>query len=343
MNTSQFDSSSPLGALQQAPTQQVGMTLAEIAYAEPQNIARQLAYPYYATAGAWTLQWLGVSAGNQMYVCRNQNSGQWAVVIRGSVTDPFEESFWIDWFEQDLTALHMVDFPYDKERGGKIAWGTKEGLYDLLGMRDAIHQETLVEFLSQRVSPEPLSVVVIGHSLGGSLASVLAPALYELIWKPKGISSSILMPLTFAAPTAGDTRFARYVEELFGGYPFRYENSLDAIPHAWSLSGLDWILASYQPAPQISDILYGLVDTTWWILYEGNYRYKQPGSGIIAPGTLQNYYWWFEEAGYQHSGETYLRMYKAPTVHFPLPPKSPIIGVEWRKQRAALRSAASKE
>jgi len=323
--------------------QQVGMTLAEIAYADPTCIKAQLAYPHYAGKGVYKLRWLGVTEGNLMYVCKAVNIDQWVVVVRGSETDPLTEAFWIDWFEQDLTALIQVPLPFgqDYNGGAAIAWGTEQGLGDLIGMQDVLSpsQLTLVQFLEQNASFETGNIVVIGHSLGGCLASVLAPYLYETLGRPRGVSSDCLLPITFAAPTAGDANFAAYVENLFAGYPFRFENSQDVIPHAWSLNGLNWVLGSFDPSPQISWFFYSLVDGIWEWLYQFQYDYTQPGPGVITPGKVQGYYWWFEEAGFQHSGETYLGMYGAPTVHFPLPPKSPQTLPHPRPRRPELTQA----
>ena len=47
-------------------------------------------------------------------------------------------------------------------------------------------------------------------------------------------------------------------------------------------------------------------------------------------------YWWFEEAGYQHLGKTYLHLYGAPSVIFPYPPKSPVTGVMLRRGRPVI-------
>ncbi|QJW99981.1 lipase family protein [Frigoriglobus tundricola] len=295
-------------------TKQVGMTLAYIAYAEPQNIPVQLSYPHYAGGGAYRLRWLGVTAGNQVYVCQQPGVDQWVVAIRGSATDPLTEQFWIDWFVEDLTVLHQVPFPYGQQynNGAMISWGTEQGLFDIAGMTDTRTGASLVEFLQQNVSFSPGSLVVTGHSLGGCLASAVAAYIYETIGRPSGHSSSAILPVTFAAPTAGDAAFANYVAGLFDGYPFRFENSLDIAPRGWTLSGLDWVLNSYQPAPQISDFFYGLVDSVWWMLYEGGFNYTQPGAGVVDQGTLVPEFWWFREAGDQHSGETYLSMYGAP-------------------------------
>jgi hypothetical protein len=316
-------------------TKQVGMTLAEIAYAEPQNIPAQLAYPYYAGGGRYRLQWLGVTAGNQVYVCRQPGVDQWVVAIRGSASDPLTEQFWIDWFVEDLPVVHQVPFPYGRQynNGALIAWGTEQGLLDIAGMTDARTGLSLVEYLQRNAVFAPGSIVVTGHSLGGCLASVVAPYIYETIGRPNGHSSDAILPITFAAPTAGDIAFAKYVSGLFDGYPFRFENSLDIAPRCWTLAGLDWILNTYQPAPLISDFFYGVIDAVWWLLYEGGFNYTQPGAGVVDLGKLIPEYWWFMEAGYQHSGETYLSMYGAPPVIFPVPPKgSPL---RLRKQRPA--------
>jgi hypothetical protein len=58
-----------------------------------------------------------------------------------------------------------------------------------------------------------------------------------------------------------------------------------------------------------------------WVEY-WDFNFTQPGTGIVGQGQLGSYYWWFEEAGYQHHTSTYLGLYKAPPVTFPLPPPS---------------------
>lgn len=317
--------------------EQVGMTLAEIAYAEPRYLTRQLAYRYYATKGQWALKWLGVSAGNQMYVAQNGAAEQWVVAIRGSMTDPSSEAFWIDWFEEDLQILETEPLPFANVTGALITWGAFDGFSDLISMKDAATGQTLLQFLSNNVVLDTLSIVVLGHSLGGCLASVLAPYLYEALCKPQNKPPDCIVPLSFAAPTAGNEQFSTYLENLFYGYPFRYVNDQDVAPHSWSLNGLDWVMNSYDPAPKISDFFYGLVDALWWVLYSGNYNYQQPGPPDSVAGQLQGYYWWFEEAGYQHAGETYLKLYGVPPVVFPYPPHSPLIGVIPRRQRPPIK------
>lgn len=321
-------------------TKQVGMTLAEIAYSEPQNIQAQLSYPGYATGGNWSLEWLGVSPGNQMYVCKVPNLDQWCIVIRGSDTDPYSEAFWIDWFMEDPDVLFQYPLPFNN--GGNnplISGGALQGFNDLLGMTDVRSGQTLVQYLQDHAIIDMDSIVVIGHSLGGCLASVLAPYLYEILAAPANKPANCILPVTFAAPTAGDINFANYVDGLFDNCPWRCMNALDIVPHSWSLEGLNWILNTYQNGPQIPDLIWGLVDTMYGMLYEGNYNYTQPGPGNIDSAGIYGSSWWFIEAGHQHSGETYLMMYHAPAVCFPLPPKAYHVGLLPRRQKMMAQKA----
>ncbi len=182
---------------------------------------------------------------------------------------------------------------------------------------------TLAQYVAQ-LPLAPGKLWVTGHSLGGCLASVLAPYLYEAVCRARGLPSSCIVPITFAAPTAGNGAFAAYVDGLFAPHARRYHNTLDVIPHAWSLEGVDWILGSFPaPGPYLhrDPVLYSAVDLTWRFLYEWSYDYQQPtGDGTRLEGTLTARDLWAFEAGDQHSGQRYLQLLRSPTVIFPYPP-----------------------
>ena len=253
---------------------QVGMTLAAIAYAAPIDIPRQLAYPAYATKGQWTPVWMGMSSSNQMYVAQLAGGGQHVVAIRGSVDDPFTEAFWIDWF-RDLDVFTTLPLPFGDVPGARISLGTADGLTDLLAMRDATSGQTVVEFLRQHATLESWGVVVLGHSLGGCLATVLAPYLYEELCRPNH-SPECITPMSFAAPTAGNAAFAGYLEALYDDVPHRYVNSLDIAPMAFSIGGLGAILKTYDPAPTIDYLVWAAIDW-YWSDFE-KLGYAQPGA-----------------------------------------------------------------
>jgi Lipase (class 3) len=73
-----------------------------------------------------------------------------------------------------------------------------------------------------------------GHSVGGCLASVLAPCVANWVG-----SASALSVYTIAAPSPGNADFAAYYNALFNdrsgsSTAFRFFNSLDVVPNAWA-------------------------------------------------------------------------------------------------------------
>jgi hypothetical protein len=84
---------------------------------------------------------------------QDQQTGQFAVSIRGSVTDPFSEAFWIDWFKQDLGVLDMGHWPHGgAPTGTKVAEGTLAGLRSLIRLKNHADQ-TMVDFLRANLKP----------------------------------------------------------------------------------------------------------------------------------------------------------------------------------------------
>jgi hypothetical protein len=293
-------------------TAQVAMTLAAIAYADGHDIPSLLSKPALATQGRWRMRWLGRDDANQVYAAQDHATGQWAVCIRGSVTDPFTEAFWIDWLKQDLEVFKLKDWSYGGAPAGvKIAQGTRSGLESLIGLRDDAGR-TLVEFLGD--APEPghaLPTAVIGHSLGGALASVLAPYLHQRFAPGQNVLD--YWPVTFAGPTAGNTAFATWLEQSFAASAGRYFNTLDVVPHAWQ--ALAWIARSFPDAgPRIPALIADLIKPVEELLRLLDDSYTQPGAGTALSSTIQQGANWFSEAGYQHSGTTYLALVGAPPV-----------------------------
>lgn len=322
------------------PTAGELMTLATIAYSAAADIPAQLSNPAYATRGAYKCVWMGTSTHNQMYVAQLRNEAQWVVAIRGSVFDPDSWAFWNDWFVQD-NPMTTAPWPYDGTGQSRTTAGLQSGLSELLGMVDPA-QGYLMDFLWRILqrNQAPGSVAIVGHSLGGSLTPLLSAYLYERVCKPHAIPASCLAPVTFAAPTSGNAAFATYVEGLFGGYKQRWVNDLDAVPHAWTSAGLDWIMKSYDPAPQIDGLVADFVGAfkRWDDFWE--FGYTQPGPEITLDSQLQTNLDWFGEAGYQHSTSTYLELLGAPPVNIAKPSPLPLgPDVRWDADVADLAAA----
>jgi hypothetical protein len=218
-------------------TVELAMTLSTLAYVEENRIASQqqmiseinlgLAEAGYAS---WQVAWgpaLNPDRSNLLYVAQNSETGQLAVSIRGS-----DFSFWLNWLE-DLAAIRLV--PYDEfvptaSKTAQIAVGTAIGLRQVLGMRDGTKSlETLLT-----TAPEGTPILITGHSLGGCLASALAPCVANWLGNASNVSV-----YTIAAPSPGNEDFATYYNTLFTlpsgrSAAFRFFNSLDVVPNAWA-------------------------------------------------------------------------------------------------------------
>ena len=290
---------------------QLGMTLSSIAYAPDQaTIQSLLADTSLATRGNWALVWYASDAGNQAFVAQDKVSGQYAIAIRGSVTNPESEAFWIDWLCQDLSVFRMANWPYDgAPAGARVAQGSLHGLGSLLSLKDAT-QGDLVSFLRKNAA-RPYLTAVVGHSLGGALATMLAAYLHQEF--SPGQSVLDFWPVTFAGPTAGNEIFAGWLLDQFAMTNSRYFNANDIVPHAFQ--ALDWIRASFPGGPTLPLVLVPAVDAIRDVLKLEKSHYTQPGAGISLPGPIDLKDNWFVEAGLQHSGQTYLSLLGAPPVN----------------------------
>jgi hypothetical protein len=218
-------------------TVELAMTLSTLAYVDENRTATQQQMACEINAGlaeagykSWQVAWgpaLNANRSNLAYAARNSETGQLAVSIRGS-----DFSFWLNWI-QDLAAITLV--PYDQFVPGtsstlQIARGTAIGLRNVLRMRDGT--ESLESFIT--AAPEGTSVLITGHSLGGCLASALAPCVAD--WRGSAFGISVY---TIAAPSPGNAEFADYYNALFTDHSgrsaaFRFFNSLDVVPNAWA-------------------------------------------------------------------------------------------------------------
>jgi Lipase (class 3) len=240
-------------------TVELAMTLSTLAYVDENRTATQQQMASEINAGLaeagyrfWEVAWgpaLNANRSNLAYAARNSETGQLAVSIRGS-----DFSFWLNWI-QDLAVMTLV--PYNQfvpsaSSISQIARGTASGLRNLLRMQDGT--ESLESFIT--VAPEGTPILITGHSLGGCLASALAPCVAD--WRGSAFGISVY---TIAAPSPGNAEFADYYNALFtdesGSTAFRFFNTLDVVPNAWAT--LDTVETYYPPLVSCSSEISRLV------------------------------------------------------------------------------------
>ncbi|HET7442961.1 MAG TPA: lipase family protein [Terriglobales bacterium] len=226
--------------------------------------------------GKWHLGWgpqVTQDNSNLMYAAELIDSATGlpvfsAVVIRGTDTQA-KPSGILKQLAEDITAEVQVPFPANNSVGAKIAAGTKAGL-DILERFTDSSNRTVQKYLNDFLAQNPdAPVVVTGHSLGGCQTTVLAMDLAATL-----PAKTIMVPNTFAAPTAGNSAFANLYQQTFPFAP-RWFNSIDLVPMAFAnLAGIKnlWTQCN-RPAPEIFKLT---LDAFGLLLARVNAGYTQP-------------------------------------------------------------------
>ncbi|HEU4874836.1 MAG TPA: lipase family protein [Pyrinomonadaceae bacterium] len=245
------------------------MSLAAITYLSESDPSQQksqmsaalLALPT-AAGGPWTLEW-GPSnnAGNLVFVALNSSKNVYAVAVRGTVEDDVT-GFFTNILE-DLDSLSLVPWLYPQSvTGAQIASGTNIALAQVIAMTDPVTDLGLLDYLRSVISGSNAQVIVTGHSLGGTLSSVVAPWIADQLPKAGNTGTVAVTPYTFAAPSAGNQAFVDYYTKLFPN-SYRSVNTFDLAPMAWT--ELASIQTMYPTPGQLlwdySKLLYGLVES----------------------------------------------------------------------------------
>jgi hypothetical protein len=164
-----------------------------------------------------TIEWFAVSNDHHRFnfalafvVVGSSPSGtEYFVVVRG--TNPLSLDSWV---REDFDVATQVRWS-DDPQAGKISQATATALSLHLGLQDK--KTSLFTFLANRMADDEVagrtsSVWFTGHSLGGLLAPVLALRFSETF--PRFVGA-VFHLVSFAAPTAGNSVFARHLERSF--------------------------------------------------------------------------------------------------------------------------------
>ncbi len=203
------------------------------------------------------------------------------------------------------------------------------------------------DLLTQLATLKPDTLYVVGHSLGGAMATTIALFLQQ---RPRpALSITNVLPYTFAAPTSGDATFAAWFDKQFPNAVCIY-NKYDLVPNAWATlwtlpldrlinqpfyPGLKDEPSGPGPTAELTNEV-GILITTVALLTSGN-TYVQPTQQPALnarpsplfrpyPGTVTAPVDQFMlQVGFQHWSDTYLGLLGAPDV--PPPPVPAVASV----------------
>jgi len=230
-----------------------------------------------------------------------------AVTIRG--TDVHIDDAWgiVQEFWEDLDVIDRQALPWAPDDPARIAGGTLDALNAFAALTS--NGQALLDFISSLVrarATKDIPLAIVGHSLGGCMATVVAPWLHHEL----RASAAPITPVTFAAPTAGDPAFVAAYEQKFPNAP-RYWSALDIVPRGWhDIASVKTIYAPRKFA--CPDLVRLGVDAYELAMRAVDVAYVQPDRDAIAlaagyaPPVAD---WsWYDEAGFHHHATTYMRL-----------------------------------
>lgn len=173
---------------------------------------------------------------------------QWAVAFRGSLMDISWEAL-DNWINQDLNILTQVAWPYGTNPSSRISQGAHLAFQNLLALKDTVTGSNLFDFLKEKL-PAGSPLLLTGHSLGGSLATVFAAYLHHELENQK---PSILLT-SFGAPAFGNESF---VVEFNKWFPeaVRVESRGDLVTRFPNADRVKAFAANCRPLPPADSVI----------------------------------------------------------------------------------------
>jgi hypothetical protein len=296
--------------------------LSQIAYCIDEQNALNTYLP------GWKVVWESIElGGNHAFVASNGNT--YAIAIRGSLIE-FSWNALQNWIYQDLNVTSQQAWKYTNDSSkAKVAEGSWEGWQNMTRLVDKTSGKTLLSFLetnTNRTTP----ILITGHSLGGSLATVYASYCWQY-FKDKGKPREMVDVITFAAPAAGNTAFAKDFNKKFP-HSIRFENSNDIVPKfpctskVAALGGLfnaSAIMVGYKSMTVSLSRVFSLLSTALTLLEftNGNASYAQTnGEGrmvttqLTGKNTGNDIGGWLNEAAWHHGIARYALALEVPVV-----------------------------
>lgn len=255
-------------------------------------------------------------AANITVVLKSNVTDQYSVVTSGtdfqSPQDILEDNLYetLVSFQKYVPSCHST---------AGISVGTDVGLSSVILTTDA-NGLMLVDVLKTLRASSTINV--IGHSLGGALASGLV--LYLKNARFLQAQTFKYTCQTFAAPTAGNDIFAGYFDEQMKANAIRVWNTCDIVPMAWNADTIGAVKTVYKSVAPPSDVIKVLIDAI--IVTAAPLNYRQWGNNgsqqIKLDGTVVgNITDFFMQAGFQHIlGYIFLLGLGLGDIYMPPPP-----------------------
>ena len=271
-----------------------------------QNIVKRVKQSTYASA--FTLAWgpftfldPGTSPTSKGYAANitaifKGPSGDYRVVTSG--TNP-KSAYDVNVEDKDIGQTALSGLISSAPWGTSISNGAMDGVQNILKGIIPLGGR-LLGYLTNHVANGGI-VTVVGHSLGGALASVLS------LYLKAELPSATVGCFTFAAPTAGNEQFADYFNKSMKGLSTRVFNTKDMVPDAWSASTIKNILNIYEPDIDTPQSIQDGINKNYGFLQFLNYQQPSEGqdqhTGTTDKGLIQHDGNDFDrQVGYQHIG-----------------------------------------